>query len=82
VWIITYAMDKSIPANTTLIKLIEAKKRGVNTVLLVDDLNQSVDKDLVRDYISVGGVFKSLNPQFKLSSLTKFANKEIWRRHH
>ncbi len=42
-WILTYAMDKSIPANTTLVKLIEARKRGVSTVLFVDDLQQWMD---------------------------------------
>jgi hypothetical protein len=33
-------MDKSISANTTMIKLIEARKRGVHTVLFVDDVQQ------------------------------------------
>jgi hypothetical protein len=36
-------MDKSIPANTIISKLIEARKRGVNTVLFVDDLQQWTD---------------------------------------
>jgi hypothetical protein len=40
-------MDNSVPANTTLSKLIEAKKRGVHTVLFVDDLQQWVDKELL-----------------------------------
>lgn len=75
VWILTYAMDKSIPANTTLIKLIEARKRGVNTVLFVDDLQQWVDPSLIKEYMSVGGTYESLNPQWKLSSLRKFHNK-------
>lgn len=29
-----------------------------------------------------GGVFASLNPQWKLSSLKKFKDKQIFRRHH
>ena len=40
-----------------MIKLIEARKRGVHTVLLVDDLQQHIDKDLLNEYISIGGTF-------------------------
>jgi phosphatidylserine/phosphatidylglycerophosphate/cardiolipin synthase-like enzyme len=75
-------MDKSIPANTTLSKLIDARRRGVNTVLFVDDLQQYLNPELLREYQSVGGTFCSLNPLMKLSSLKKIHNKEAFRRHH
>ena len=75
-------MDKSISANTTITKLIDARKRGVHTVLFVDDLQQWMEPELLEMYRMAGGVFASLNPQWKLSSFTKFKNKEIFRRHH
>lgn len=81
-WITTYAMDRSIPANTTLSKLIAARKRGVNTVLFVDDLQQHLNPQLLNEYVSVGGTFCSLNPFFQLSSLKRIHNKELFRRHH
>jgi hypothetical protein len=37
-WITTYAIDSSPAADTTLYKLIEAVKRGVHVVLLVDNV--------------------------------------------
>lgn len=75
-------MDKSISANTTITKLIEARKRGVHTVLFVDDLQQWMEPELLQAYKMAGGVFESLNPQWKLSSLQQFKDKEIFRRHH
>lgn len=75
-------MDRSIPANTTLSKLTAARKRGVNTVLLVDDLQQRLDPELLTEYKAAGGTFCSLNPFLRFSSLKKIANKELFRRHH
>ena len=62
----SYAFDHSIPANTTMVKLIEARKRGVHTVLFVDDLQQHIDKELLSQYLALGGVFNSLNPFFSI----------------
>lgn len=75
-------MDKSVSANTTIMKLIEARKRGVHTVLFVDDLQQWMEPELLEMYKMAGGVFASLNPQWKLSSFQRIKNKEIFRRHH
>jgi hypothetical protein len=74
-WIISYAFDHSIPANTTIIKLIEARKRGVNTVIFVDDLQQHIDKDLLNQYVAAGGVFQSLNPFFSTNTLKNLFSK-------
>ena len=75
-------MDKSISANTTISKLIDARRRGVHTVLFVDDVQQWMEPGLLEMYRMAGGVFVSLNPQWKMSSFTKFKDKEIFRRHH
>jgi phosphatidylserine/phosphatidylglycerophosphate/cardiolipin synthase-like enzyme len=37
-WMTTYAIDSSPAADTTLLKLIEACKRGVNVVLFIDNV--------------------------------------------
>jgi hypothetical protein len=42
-----YAFDSSFSANLTFLKLIEAKKRGVNVVMFVDDLQNWGNKDLM-----------------------------------
>lgn len=46
-WILTYAMDDSLIANTTFRKLMNASRRGVDVVLFVDDLQQYTNKNLV-----------------------------------
>ena len=61
-WVLTYAMDKSLAANITLYKLINAQQRGVNVVLFVDDLQGHYNNKLTRLFQSYGGVFLNLNP--------------------
>jgi phosphatidylserine/phosphatidylglycerophosphate/cardiolipin synthase-like enzyme len=65
VFIITYAMDSSPLSKLILRKLTEAKKRGVRTVLLVDDLMQHCDSKAIQDFSNAGGIFRSLNPQWR-----------------
>ena len=62
-----------------MVKLLEAQKRGVNCVLLIDDLNNWVDKGLKNEFIDAGGIFHSLNP---VKYFWKIFTKEFFRRHH
>ena len=55
-------MDDSFAANQTMIKLINAAKRGVNCVVMCDDLNQNIKKDLSKDKISTSR-WENLLPQ-------------------
>jgi len=59
--------------------MIEAQRRGVSCVLMIDDLNDWVDKSLRQEFIEAGGLFYSLNPVRKLWNLI---TKEFFRRHH
>lgn len=74
-------MDNSVSATYTLKRLIEASKRGTKVLLILDDLNNALDKKLVQELRDNGGITYSLNPiksyfiEFKLS-------KEMFRRHH
>ncbi|CAD8186135.1 unnamed protein product [Paramecium pentaurelia] len=77
-WILTYAMDKSLAANITLYKLINAQQRGVNVVLFVDDLQGHYNNKLTKLFQSYGGVFLNLNPL----SAFKIYGQEFFRRHH
>ena len=79
IWLLTYTFDTSFAANTTLLKLIEAQKRGVSCVLMIDDLNNWADKALRKEFIEVGGLFYSLNPVRKFWNIL---TKEFFRRHH
>lgn len=62
-----------------MLKLIEAQRRGVNCVLMIDDLNNWVNKPLRKDFENSGGLFYSLNPVRKIWSLI---TKDFFRRHH
>lgn len=46
-WLTTYAFDSSPAADTTLLKLISASKRGVNVVLLIDNVQAWPKRELV-----------------------------------
>jgi len=46
-WITTYAIDSSPAADTTLIKLIEAAKRGVHVVLFADNVQFWAKPELI-----------------------------------
>jgi hypothetical protein len=59
--------------------MIEASKRGVNCVLMIDDLNQRVDRSLKEEFEKCGGLFYSLNP---VSRFWNIITKTFFRRHH
>ena len=46
-WITTYAMDSSPAADTTLLKMIEAAKRGVHVVLYIDNVQHWAKNSLI-----------------------------------
>jgi phosphatidylserine/phosphatidylglycerophosphate/cardiolipin synthase-like enzyme len=76
-------MDCSCSANYTLKKLIEARKRGVKVVLYLDDLNYSLDKNLVKELEKLGGSVVSLNPIAPYFFEAKFSTyKDMFARHH
>lgn len=79
VWFLTYTFDNTFTAKTTMIKLIEAQKRGVNCVLMIDDLNNWVDLRLRKEFEENGGLFYSLNP---VKYFWNIFTKEFFRRHH
>ena len=62
-----------------MLKLIEAQKRGVSCLLMIDDLNDWINKSLRQEFIEAGGLFYSLNPVRKLGNIL---TKEFFRRHH
>jgi phosphatidylserine/phosphatidylglycerophosphate/cardiolipin synthase-like enzyme len=62
-----------------MMRLIEAQRRGVNCVLMVDDLNNWVDHSLKVEFERNGGIIHSLNP---IADFSKLMNKEFFRRHH
>jgi phosphatidylserine/phosphatidylglycerophosphate/cardiolipin synthase-like enzyme len=62
-----------------MLKLIEAQKRGVNCVLMIDDLNNWVDWNLRKEFEESGGLFYSLNP---IKYFWNIFTKEFFRRHH
>lgn len=64
-WITTYAIDSSPAADTTLLKLVEACKRGVNVVLFVDNVQFWAKQELINRFQNSGGRFLLLNPQWK-----------------
>jgi len=47
-WITTYAMDSSPAADTTLIKLTQAVKRGVHVVLFIDNVQYWAKQSLIK----------------------------------
>ena len=81
-WTTTYAIDSSPAADTTLIKLIEAAKRGVHVVLFADNVQFWAKAELIEELQTCGGRFLLLNPQWRLSSYKSYLNKDVWRRHH
>lgn len=81
-WITTYAINSSPAADTTLLKLIEASKRGVHVVLFVDNVQFWAKPELIKQFQNCGGRFLLLNPQFELSSWRGYLNRDVWRRHH
>lgn len=62
-----------------MLKLIEAQKRGVSCVLMIDDLNNWANKSLGQEFIASGGLFYSLNPVRRIWNII---TKEFFRRHH
>ena len=64
-WITTYAIDSSPAADTTLLKLVEACKRGVNVVLFVDNVQYWAKQELINRFQNSGGRFLLLNPQWQ-----------------
>lgn len=62
-----------------MLKLVEAQKRGVECVLLVDDLNNWINRKLRKEFEDAGGIFHSLNPVRRVWNLI---TKEFFRRHH
>ena len=81
-WITTYAMDSSPVADTTLLKLINAAKRGVHVILFIDNMQYWAKGNLIQQLKNAGGKFMALNPQFKLQSISQYFTKDVWRRHH
>lgn len=81
-WLTTYAMDSSPVADTTLLKMITAAKRGVHVTLFVDNVQLWAKKELIEKLEEAGGKFMVLNPQFRWSSISKYMTKDVWRRHH
>lgn len=47
-WITTYAINSSPAADTTMLKMIEASKRGVHVVLFVDNVQFWVKHGLIK----------------------------------
>ena len=81
-WITTYAIDSSPAADTTLLKLIEACKRGVHVVLFADNVQFWAKQELIQKFQNCGGRFLLLNPLFSRSSVEGYLSRDIWRRHH
>ena len=75
-------MDSSPAADTTLYKLIDATKRGVQVVLYIDNVQLWAKKQLINEFIKCGGKYMILNPQFELKSIYNYFTKDVWRRHH
>lgn len=81
-WLTTYAFDSSPAADTTLLKLISASKRGVNVVLLIDNVQAWPKRELVEQFEQCGGRFHILNTQFGWKDIKKYFSKTVWCRHH
>lgn len=62
IYIITYAMDNHLLANITLSKLINAAKRGIKVILVVEYLNFFLKHSLVKKLIDNGGIVLKPNP--------------------
>eukprot|EP01017_Pseudomicrothorax_dubius_P031888 TRINITY_DN4118_c0_g2_i1.p1 TRINITY_DN4118_c0_g2~~TRINITY_DN4118_c0_g2_i1.p1 ORF type:complete len:459 (+),score=123.17 TRINITY_DN4118_c0_g2_i1:116-1492(+) len=80
VWLQTYTMDNSTVANITLHKLTEAKKRGAHVMLIVDDLNNTLDRQMQRRFVNSGATFHALNRCYKMWRI--FVKRQIFQRHH
>lgn len=50
-------MDSSPAADSTLIKLTQAVKRGVHVVLFIDNVQYWAKKELVNEFKASGGTF-------------------------
>ena len=46
-WLTTYAFNSSPAADTTLLKLIEAAKRGVHVVLFIENVQNWAKSELI-----------------------------------
>lgn len=62
IYIITYAMDNNLLANITMSKLINAAKRGVKVILVVEYLNFFLKYSSVKKLIDNGGIVIKPNP--------------------
>ena len=80
IYIITYAMDNHLLANITLSKLINAAKRGVRVILVVEYLNFFLKHSLVKKLIDNGGIVLKPNPIS--SCLLNFQIKKALSRFH
>lgn len=65
VFIATYDMDHKLIAGITLQKLINACKRGVKAVLIIDDLNYYASEEAIKEFKKAGGVVIRNNPLVK-----------------
>ena len=80
IYIITYAMDNHLLANITLSKLINAAKRGIKVILVVEYLNFFLKNSLVKKLIENGGIVLKPNPIS--SCLLNFQIKKALSRFH
>jgi cardiolipin synthase len=61
IFIITYDFDNKQIANTTMLKLISALERDIPVCLMVEHLNVYIDKPLLKEFRSKGGVLITPN---------------------
>jgi phosphatidylserine/phosphatidylglycerophosphate/cardiolipin synthase-like enzyme len=81
-WLTTYAIDSSPAADTTLLKMIDACKRGVHVILFIDNVQYWAKQELIQRFQNCGGRFLLLNPQWTKESIKGYLSKDVWRRHH
>ena len=62
VFIATYDMDHKLIAGITMQKLTNAAERGVQTVLVIDDLNYYASSKDVKKFMKAGGIVIRNNP--------------------
>jgi cardiolipin synthase len=73
-------MDNNFAANVIVAKLIEAQKRGVHVILLVDGFQDGIDRSLKGKLRQAGATVHTLNPFYKLWKL--FIRRRLFHRHH
>ena len=60
--IATYDMDHKMIAGITMHKLVNARKRGVQVVLIIDDLNYYASSQQIKQLREAGGIVLNNNP--------------------